>query len=118
MVKRENPNEEFWARQQNTLPPDVLRNDRVVEDALYNPSRPMPRVQRIGAVIVGTIYVLPAVVLVWGSAATCQEEIRQHDPAIFLLLIPLIPLCFLARVGVRILNNGFSGGPSRKRRSH
>lgn len=114
MVKRE-PTEELWSRQQNTLPPDVLRNDRIVEDALYNPSHPMPTVQRIGAVIVGAIYALPAVVLVLGVAATCQDEIRQHDPTIFLLLIPLVPLCLLGRIGLRIIRNGLSGGPSRQR---
>jgi hypothetical protein len=59
------------ARSYLTLTQDVTRVMNRIKgvyrsqaiDALYNPSRPMPTIQRVGPVLIGAIYVMPALVV-------------------------------------------------------
>lgn len=115
MSKRRHWQEKIWERQQNTLPSDVLRNDRLTNDALYSPSRPMPKVQRVGAVIVGAVYTLPALV-VGAMLIHASAEIRQSSVLTVLAFLFMVPFCWLAMIGLRIMNNGLTGQPTTRAR--
>lgn len=45
-------------RQSNTLPPDIIANDRHVNDVLWNGPRPGSRIQRAGGIVIGGTLVI------------------------------------------------------------
>ncbi|MBB5058118.1 hypothetical protein HDF16_002824 [Granulicella aggregans] len=46
-------NDDLRKRQRNTLPSDVIANDRHVNDVFWNGTRDKSRIQRAGAMVVG-----------------------------------------------------------------
>ena len=55
MSRREPP--EFLRRQRATSPPDILRNDALFEGTLIKGGRPLTKVQRLGTLLIGLVFV-------------------------------------------------------------
>lgn len=51
--------DELRPGQKNTLPPDIIANDRHVDDVLWNGPRPGSRIQKAGGIVIGgTLFLL------------------------------------------------------------
>jgi len=82
--------DELRKRQRNILPPDIIANDRHVDDVLWNGPRSGSRVQRAGGFVIG------GTLLLCGLAAT--DVFYQLGARIF-----LAPFLLLSAGGARIL---------------
>jgi hypothetical protein len=97
---------DLLAKQQNTLPGDVLRNDADFNDALLRPRRPLTLVQRLGAITVGLMFLSPVLVIVMFG----RDFIDGGWFTIGLLLVGVLVYVFVLGVpGFRILINGIAG---------
>lgn len=81
------------AGQRNILVPDILRNNRSVDEALWKGSRTAPPVQRVGAVVIGLLLILCGI----SSAMTAT---RHH----YLFEI-VLTLAFVG-AGIKVASNG------------
>jgi len=82
------------ARQRNVVWPDPLRNSRAVDVFLWRGSAKPPLVQRIGARLIGGVYVLGGL----GFVGFARE---WHSRYLVLLALAYI------LVGIRVFRNGF-----------
>jgi hypothetical protein len=83
---------ELDAAQRNVLPHDVLRNDRSVDDALWNGSPAPTGVMKAGFIVFGTFFFL-------GGVAIASEITRSH--------IAAIPALLFLIAGTKIFSNAF-----------
>ena len=88
--------DELDAAQKNILPHDVLRNDRSVDDGLWNGFERPSGVQKAGLIIWGTFFIIGAVSL--------ASYIKSSNKGTFIGIVPT--LLFLI-AGVRIFSNAF-----------
>ncbi len=61
--------------------------------------------------MVGLVYVMPALV-VGALFIHASRDIRQSSVLTVLSLLFMVPFCWLAAVGLRIMNNGLTGQPT------
>ncbi len=105
---------EMAQKQRNALPTDTLRNDADFNDALLHPRYPLTLVQRVGAVVVGMMFLSPALlILVMG-----RELLADGWFGTLVLLAGIAVFVFVCCVpGVTMLANGISGKRASQRRS-
>ena len=93
--------DESRASQRNIVFPDTVRNGRAVDVFLWRGSPNPPLVQRIGAWMLGLLFMGFGLAFLY-----LAREDRHGDGLIFSLVVGLIALASFL-VGVRIFRNGF-----------
>jgi hypothetical protein len=94
-MKKQQPNgirrlaNDLRQKQRNVLPPDVIRNDRDINDALWNGSANSPFVQRAGAFVIGATLFL-------GGLATGSIAYERRS------WVALMPISAITVAGLRV----------------
>lgn len=83
-------------KQSNVLPPDLIENDRDINEALWHGSTRAPLVQRVGAFVIGFV------LLTCGLAAA--SIFYQHGARLW-----LIPHAVIAAAGLRVMYKSIKG---------
>jgi hypothetical protein len=94
--------DDLLKKQNNTLPPDLIANDRYVDDVLWNGPRSGSRIQRAGGIVIG------GTLLLCGLAAVGLF----YQLGARLLLAPFLAI---AAGGTRILYKALVRGKQAKR---
>ena len=94
---------ELRIKQSNVLPPDLISNDRSVDDVLWNGPTGRPLVQRVGAFLVG--FMLFSFNL--AAASVFYEKGAR---------VLLIPFAVIAAAGLRVIYMSIKGRSVRKAR--
>jgi hypothetical protein len=82
--------DDLQKRQNNTLPPDIIANDRHVDDVLGNGPRSGSRIQRAGGIVIGSTLLL--------CGLSAANAFYQQGAKLF-----LTPFLVIAAGGTRVL---------------
>jgi len=93
--------EELRLRQSNILPPDIIANDRVVDDVLWNGPTGRNPVQRVGSFLIGSM------LFFMGLVAT----VDAYEKGARILLTPFL---VIAAAGLRVMYMSIKGRSVRK----
>jgi hypothetical protein len=92
---------ELRRRQSNVLPPDLISNDRSVDDVLWNGPRSRPLVQRVGAFLIGF--------MLFSFNVSAASVFYEKGARLF-----LIPFVVIAGAGLRVIYMSLRGRSVRK----
>src|SRR5260370_2122196 len=93
--------DDLLKKQNNTLPPDLIANDRYVDDVLWNGPRSGSRIQKAGGIVIGGT-------LLFGGLAAANI-FYQHGARLL-----LAPFLALAAGGTRIVYKALKGKETSK----
>jgi hypothetical protein len=93
--------DELRLRQSNVLPPDVISNDRSVDDVLWNGPASRPLVQRVGAFVIGF--------MLFSFNLAAASVFYEKGARLF-----LFPFVLIAVAGLRVIYMSIKGRTVRK----